>query len=69
MLQNWSMGSLMRLQRGRHEVKLMVRNITIPLAESIAAQAKELASAAEIRDLVTNASREVWSKSLGQQPK
>ena len=50
-------------------VKLMVRNVTIPLAESIAAQAKELASAAEIRHLVTNASREVWSKSLGQQPK
>ena len=47
-------------------VKLMVRNFTVDEAEALAAQALEMRSAEEVRDLVTERSRGIWAAFLGE---
>jgi phosphoenolpyruvate-protein kinase (PTS system EI component) len=47
-------------------VKLMVRNIDVSEAERLVAEALQMSSAEEVRDLVMEKSRAIWSEFLGE---
>ena len=49
-------------------VKLMVRSFLLEEAEAVASSALQLATAAEVRELVQEKSRKIWAEFLGDAP-